>query len=214
MDLNCYEKFLDDDKNLINNIYKKYRNIEKSVAGLKINLNNRKILILWLIEVCRVWKLLPATLCLTISIIDRFLEKETIKSKNNLQLLGATALFLAYKYEERPEINFFVDITDCITECTKDEIVLMEIKILFVIDFNLSAPTTNTFLIIYYELLQTDFVTKMLCNELNQRLLLEYSMLKYKPSLIAASVICVILNDNVMKIENLIECIKEIKLLM
>lgn len=79
----------------------------------EINDKMRSILIDWLIEVHLKFKLLPETLFITVSIIDRYLEKQKV-SKSKLQLVGVTALFIAAKYEEiyPPEIKDFVFITD------------------------------------------------------------------------------------------------------
>jgi G2/mitotic-specific cyclin-B, other len=73
----------------------------------------RSILVDWLIEVHLKFKLLPETLFITVSIIDRFLEKVRVQ-KSRLQLVGVTALFIASKYEEiyPPELKDFVYITD------------------------------------------------------------------------------------------------------
>ena len=64
-----------------------------------INAKMRAILIDWLVEVHLKFKLMPETLYLTINLIDRYLEKETIM-RNKLQLVGVTAMFIASKYEE------------------------------------------------------------------------------------------------------------------
>ena len=79
----------------------------------EINDKMRSILIDWLIEVHLKFKLLPETLFITVSIIDRYLEKQKV-AKSKLQLVGVTALFIASKYEEiyPPEIKDFVFITD------------------------------------------------------------------------------------------------------
>lgn len=73
----------------------------------------RAILIDWLVDVHLKFKLLPETLYITVSIIDRFLERIKV-SKSRLQLVGVTALFIASKYEEiyPPELKDFVYITD------------------------------------------------------------------------------------------------------
>ena len=75
----------------------------------------------WIIEVHLKFKLLPETLFLTISLIDRYLERVQIK-RNNLQLVGVTAMLIASKYEEiyAPEVRDFVYITD--NAYTKEEI--------------------------------------------------------------------------------------------
>ena len=50
---------------------------------------------------------------MTISLIDRFLEREQIK-RCNQQLVGVTAMLIASKYEEiyAPEVTDFVYICD------------------------------------------------------------------------------------------------------
>ncbi len=88
---------------------------------LDINEKMRAILVDWIIEVHLKFKLLPETLFLTISLIDRYLERVQIK-RNNLQLVGVTAMLIASKYEEiyAPEVRDFVYITD--NAYTKEEI--------------------------------------------------------------------------------------------
>jgi G2/mitotic-specific cyclin-B, other len=86
-----------------------------------INEKMRAILVDWIIEVHLKFKLLPETLFITVSLIDRYLEKVQIK-RNNLQLVGVTAMLIASKYEEiyAPEVRDFVYITD--NAYTKEEI--------------------------------------------------------------------------------------------
>jgi hypothetical protein len=80
---------------------------------LDINEKMRAILVDWIIEVHLKFKLLPETLFLTVSLIDRFLERVKIQ-RSNLQLVGVTAMLIASKYEEiyAPGITDFVYITD------------------------------------------------------------------------------------------------------
>jgi len=79
----------------------------------EVNTKMRAILVDWLTDVHLKFKLVPETLFLAISIMDRYLERVRI-NKNHLQLVGVTALFLAAKYEEiyPPELKDFVYITD------------------------------------------------------------------------------------------------------
>lgn len=85
----------------------------------------RAILVDWIIEVHLKFKLMPETLFITVSLIDRFLERVQIK-RHNLQLVGVTAMLIASKYEEiyAPEVNDFVYITD--NAYTKQQIFEME----------------------------------------------------------------------------------------
>ena len=110
-----------------------------------INEKMRAILIDWLIEVHLKFKLMIETLYLTVNLIDRFLEKETI-TRNKLQLVGVTAMFLASKYEEiyAPECRDFVYISD--KAYTREQILAMEGAVLAKLNFQLTTPNTYVFL--------------------------------------------------------------------
>lgn len=60
---------------------------------------SRGFLVEWIIDVHRKFRLLPETLYVTVSIIDRYLSQVQIK-KAQLHLLGVAALLIATKYEE------------------------------------------------------------------------------------------------------------------
>lgn len=94
-----------------------------------INPSMREILTDWLIEVHLKFKLLPETLYLTISLIDRYLSTTSIY-RNKLQLIGVTAMLIASKYEEiyPPIVSDFVYITD--NAYTREEILKMEQRML------------------------------------------------------------------------------------
>lgn len=73
----------------------------------------RQVLIDWLIDVHRKFKMKAETLFICSNIIDRYLELHLV-SRNNLQLLGISAMNIAAKYEEiyPPEMKDFVMICD------------------------------------------------------------------------------------------------------
>lgn len=110
-----------------------------------INEKMRAILVDWIIEVHLKFKLLPETLFITVSLIDRYLELVQIK-RNNLQLVGVTAMLIASKYEEiyAPEVRDFVYITD--NAYTKQEIFEMENHMLSTLEFNVTVPSAFQFL--------------------------------------------------------------------
>lgn len=105
----------------------------------------RAILVDWLIEVHHKFKLLPETLFLTINLIDRYLEKQTI-IRTKLQLVGVTAMLIASKYEEiyAPEVRDFVYITD--KAYSKEEILQQEFNLLTSLSFNVCTPSSYRFL--------------------------------------------------------------------
>lgn len=59
----------------------------------------RSILIDWIIEVHLQFNLKTESLFLGVNMIDRYLEKVVV-SKENLQLVGVSAMLIACKYEE------------------------------------------------------------------------------------------------------------------
>lgn len=58
----------------------------------------RTILIDWLVEVQENFELFHETLYLSVKIVDRYLEQQEVK-KEYLQLVGATAMLIAAKFE-------------------------------------------------------------------------------------------------------------------
>ncbi|CAN8095674.1 unnamed protein product [Discula destructiva] len=105
----------------------------------------RAILMDWLVQVHNRFALLPETLFLTVNLIDRFLSHKII-SLGKLQLVGATAIFVAAKYEEIScpsvrEIIFMVD-----GGYTSDEILKAERFMLAMLDFDLGYPGPLNFL--------------------------------------------------------------------
>lgn len=59
-----------------------------------VNANMRGILVDWLVEVAEEYKLVPDTLYLTISYIDRFLSLNVL-NRQRLQLLGVSSMLIA-----------------------------------------------------------------------------------------------------------------------
>lgn len=109
------------------NYFKKQSEIDQSMRAIVID---------WLVDVHRKYKLRQETLFITLSLMDRFLEKNHI-SKEIFQLVAAAALFIATKYEEiyPPTLENFLYI--CADAYTKDDIVKMEGLILGDIQFGI-----------------------------------------------------------------------------
>lgn len=161
-----------------------------------INASMRGILIDWLVEVAEEYKLVPDTLYLTVSYIDRYLSKNVV-NRQRLQLLGVTSMLVASKYEEicAPQVEEFCYITDNTYFC--DEVLQMESKVLQHLNFELSTPTVKCFLRRFVraaqvspEIAQVQFLhLEFLANFLAELTLTEYSFIGYLPSLVAASAV-------------------------
>lgn len=160
----------------------------------------RGILIDWLIEVHLKFELLPETMYLAVNMIDRFLEKVSVR-KSQLQLVGMTCLFIAAKYEEiyPPECNDFVYVSA--NAYTREEIFEMEQKILNTLNFSLTAPTSIYFLRRFSKAARSDYRTHSLCKYILELSLVDMRMLKYKPSMIAAA--SIILSRIMMDIDEI-----------
>lgn len=153
----------------------------------------RGVLVDWLVEVSEEYKLVPDTLYLTVNLIDRYLSGNYIE-KQKLQLLGVTCMLIASKYEEMsaPQVEEFCYITA--NTYAREEVLKMERQVLNFLCFQLSIPTAKTFLRRYIHASQATCKVpsadlEFLANYLAELTLVEYSFLKFLPSLIAASAV-------------------------
>lgn len=150
-----------------------------------INDRMRGILVDWLVEVHLKFKLVPETLYLTVNLIDRYLELDTVK-RDKLQLVGVTAMLIACKYEEiyPPEVKDFVYITD--NAYTKEEIMDMEYRMLKKFEFNVTVISSYRFIERFTKLSQDSEAIFFMAQYMLELALVEYKMIKYKPSVLAS----------------------------
>lgn len=153
----------------------------------------RMILVDWLVEVAEEYKLVSDTLYLAVTYIDRFLSSHVL-AMDRLQLLGVSCMLVASKYEEisPPHVEDFCYVTD--NTYTREEVVNMERDLLNFLNFEISNPTTKTFLRIFTKAAQDNFSFLTLQFEflgcyLAELSLLDYSCVRFLPSMTAASVI-------------------------
>ncbi|GMH14931.1 hypothetical protein Nepgr_016772 [Nepenthes gracilis] len=153
-----------------------------------INEKMRAILIDWLIEVHYKFELRDETLFLTVNLVDRFLEKRTVARKK-LQLVGLIAMLLACKYEEVtvPVVEDLIFISD--KAYTRKDLLDMEKLMLNSIQFNLSMPTPYVFLRRFLKTVESDKKLELLSFFLIELSLVEYTMLKFPHSLLAAAAV-------------------------
>ena len=181
--------------------------IQKSITG-----RMRAILTDWIIDVHSKFKLLPETLYLAVNIMDRYLEKESVQ-RQNLQLIGITALFIASKYEEiyPPELGNFVYVTD--KAYTRNDILQMEGNIIKSLNFSFGFSSALKFLEIYeinsYEDKESYEIIKSLCRYLLELSLVEYSCVNFSQNLKTCS--CIFLANKIINGIDLIENISFMK---
>ncbi|XP_030527160.1 cyclin-A1-1 isoform X1 [Rhodamnia argentea] len=158
-----------------------------------ITASMRAILIDWLVEVAEEYRLVPDTLYLTVNYIDRYLSGN-VMNRQRLQLLGVACMMIAAKYEEicAPQVEEFCYITD--NTYFKEEVLQMESSVLNYLKFELTAPTVKCFLRRFVRAAQgvnevPSLQLECMANYIAELSLLEYNMLCYAPSLVAASAI-------------------------
>jgi G2/mitotic-specific cyclin-B, other len=146
----------------------------------------RSILIDWIIEVHHQFKLKVESLFLTVNLIDRYLEKMTV-TKDNLQLVGVSAMLIACKYEEiwPPLIKDYIHISD--NAYNKEQIMAMETSMLNELDFNINFVSSQNFLERFVQISNTDKITADLAEYMIEIALLDYSSIHIKPSYLAMS---------------------------
>ncbi|KAJ0097829.1 hypothetical protein Patl1_29243 [Pistacia atlantica] len=180
----------------VEDLYAYYRKMECAGCDLPnymaqqidINERMRAILIDWLIEVHDKFDLMHETLFLTINLIDRFLSQQTVVRKK-LQLVGLVAMLLACKYEEVsvPVVGDLILISD--KAYNRKEVLEMESLMLNTLQFNMSVPTPYVFIRRFLKAAQSDKKLELLSFFLIELSLVEYQMLKFPPSLLAAAAI-------------------------
>jgi len=154
----------------------------------KIDETIRSTLVDWLIQIHYNFKLWPETLFLTANVIDRYCSLHEI-SKKEVQLVGIAALLMITKYEEiyPPTLKDFIYITGDIY--SSEQILDMERKILFALDFDISQCTSYRFLERFSKLAKIDNVTFCLSQYMLELGLLDSKMSQFPQSLQAIAAI-------------------------
>eukprot|EP00871_Galdieria_phlegrea_P000252 jgi/Galph1/1227/GphlegSOOS_G5952.1 len=155
----------------------------------EISPDMRAILIDWLVEVADEYKLTTETLHLACNYIDRVLSRWSVP-KRNLQLLGIVCLFIASKYEEMypPHLDEFVYITD--NTYSKEEVLSMETFVMNILDFSFTVATSHQFVTLFESIVKYDNVEKYIAYFLCDLTLVDFSVAKYLPSVVATAAIC------------------------
>ncbi|KAL5063590.1 hypothetical protein RYX36_025327 [Vicia faba] len=153
-----------------------------------LNERMRAILVDWLIEVHDKFDLIQETLFLTINLIDRFLSKQNVVRKK-LQLVGLVAMLLACKYEEVsvPVVSDLIHISD--KAYSRKELLQMEKLMLNTLQYNMSLPTAYVFMRRFLKAAQANKKLEMVAFFLVELSLVDYGMLKFPPSLVAAAAV-------------------------
>jgi cyclin B len=146
----------------------------------------RTILIDWLVELQENFELYHETLYLTVKMVDHYLNKKEVK-REYLQLIGATAMLIASKFEELspPLIDDFVYLCD--DAYTSSELKRSERDMLQVIGYDINIPIAYRFLRRYAKAANASFETHTLARFICESSLQVYEFVSEKASLVAAA---------------------------
>ncbi|KAI1126068.1 hypothetical protein F5Y10DRAFT_245790 [Nemania abortiva] len=155
----------------------------------EIQWSMRSVLMDWVVQVHTRFGLLPETLFLTVNYIDRFLSRKIV-SLGKLQLVGATAIFIAAKYEEIncPSVQEIVYMVD--GGYTVEEILKAERFMLSMLDFELGWPGPMSFLRRISKADDYDLETRTLAKYFLEVVIMDERFVASPPSYIAAGAHC------------------------
>ncbi|PMD41301.1 hypothetical protein L207DRAFT_527943 [Hyaloscypha variabilis F] len=155
----------------------------------EIQWSMRSVLMDWLVQVHHRFALLPETLFLCVNYIDRFLSCKIV-SLGKLQLVGATAIFVAAKYEEIncPSVNEIVYMVD--GGYSVDEILKAERFMLTMLSFELGWPGPMSFLRRISKADDYDLETRTLAKYFLEVTIMDERFVGSPPSYLAAGAHC------------------------
>ncbi|KAK9809838.1 hypothetical protein WJX72_000129 [[Myrmecia] bisecta] len=147
----------------------------------------RMIAVSWLVEVACEYRLHQETLFLATALIDRFLTHSKAVPRSNLQLVAVACMLVAAKHEEEvhPSVADFVSIAD---NCFRhNDLLKMESLVLESLSFRINTPTSHTFLSLFKQGSTHSPRAAAMASYLTELALLEYDLLAFPPSLLAAA---------------------------
>ena len=109
----------------------------KKLDQTQITTKHRAILVDWLFELSNEWEFFDDTIHYAVSYMDRYLFSKK-EDRGTLQLLGATCMWIAAKYNEiyPPELDYFVYMAA--ETYSKKSFLRKEADVLTVLNFQLS----------------------------------------------------------------------------
>uniref|UniRef100_A0A915A3Z2 G2/mitotic-specific cyclin-B3 n=1 Tax=Parascaris univalens TaxID=6257 RepID=A0A915A3Z2_PARUN len=156
----------------------------------------RAILADWLVEMQQHLELIHETLYLSTKLMDLFFDRVPNIATDQLQLVAASALLIASKFEERwpPLIEDLVDLCD--EAFTRDDLRAMERRMLQAVGFDVGSPLSYSFLRRYGRVCKLDMGLLTLARYILETSLMFYEFFAVPESLMAAACLLLALRMN------------------
>eukprot|EP00850_Spirogloea_muscicola_P012646 SM000082S22888 [mRNA] locus=s82:565452:567270:- [translate_table: standard] len=168
------------------------RGLSWPYLGHQANLTagHRKELVDWLIEFAGEFKLESDSLFLGVALVDRYLHRGPQLRRSSLQLLGVASMLVAVKFQETQPPKMLRESCELGDHSFSiQQIISMEAALLQVLQFELAFPTSITFLWQYSKDANLEDGVQRLAEFIALLSLLEYDVLQYHASVVAASAI-------------------------
>ena len=184
------DKVLINDTRVLENMLNEEKiNVVRDYCGdvqTEIAAHMRKIVTDWMLEVCEDQQCQPEVFFLSVNYLDRFLSLVNIK-KSQFQLLASVCILLASKFSQ-------------VVSITSDQLVIYtdnlissamirdwEINVLRVLQWELSTPTSHSFLNHFCSRFMCDKTIREQAQKIATLAATEYKLISIKQSVIAAA---------------------------
>ncbi|XP_050993298.1 G1/S-specific cyclin-E2-like [Labeo rohita] len=189
----------------------KYKHSKSSLHGHpSLRSKMRAMLLDWLMEVCEAYTLHRETFYLAQDFFDRYMLSQSDVKKDQLQLIGITALFISSKIEEiyPPKISDLAYVSD--GACLEEEILQMELIMLKALNWNLCPETVVSWMKLYIQIASLYDVTNLLVPQFSQETyiqvtqlldlcILDINSLDFKYGVLAAATLCHFMSADVVQ---------------
>uniref|UniRef100_A0A672PQQ2 G1/S-specific cyclin-E2-like n=1 Tax=Sinocyclocheilus grahami TaxID=75366 RepID=A0A672PQQ2_SINGR len=170
----------------------------------------RAMLLDWLMEVCESYTLHRQTFYLAQDFFDRYMLSQSDVQKDQLQLIGITALFISSKIEEiyPPQITELAYVSD--GACLEEEILQMELIMLKALNWDLCPETVLSWMKLYIQIASLYDLTNLLVAQFPQETyiqitqlldlcILDINSLDFKYGVLAAAAFCHFMSADVVQ---------------
>ncbi|PAV78068.1 hypothetical protein WR25_09264 [Diploscapter pachys] len=154
----------------------------------QLNHDARATLVDWMVEIQETFELNHETLYLGVKLVDIYCDKvKVVIEKDNLQLIACAAMLVASKFDERspPLIDDFIYIAGQIF--SREDMMQMEMELLDVVDFDLGAPLSYSYVRRYARVTKTDMATLTLSRYILETSLMFFDLNRMSESLLASA---------------------------